>query len=221
MKRVRKRCITLIEILIVVALIGIIGGMASLGIRNALLTQRFKTEVAQVVRTLRVVQDVMLILNTDIHVKFSAGNDGITTQIELDDKLSDYWHKELTKPRPLLKEIRVINFGTGSIIDLEFLSGGAVMSQGVMRLGIAPPNTPNTLEAFICLPGFPHFIESTPYENEDPACNFDQQKKYNQALTQLTVSEIKEKSRLFKDDEKDEKDEENKKDEQKTPQKKT
>ncbi|MFA6916041.1 MAG: hypothetical protein WC222_06570 [Parachlamydiales bacterium] len=202
----RRRFLTLTEILIVISLISIVGGTMALGLRQLIRDQRFRTEVSQVVNTLRLAQQIMVILNTDVHVIFQATPKGFDYRITLDDKLQDRWHKELTKRKPPLQEIHAINFDDAlssnnnkNTIDIKFLSGGSTMSQGVLRLGIAPPGVPDTQEAFICLPGYPHFITSISSKDTDPDCNPSDQKKFNQAITQATVNEITEKQRVYKD----------------------
>lgn len=202
----RKRFLTLAEIMIVISIISIVGGVMALGLRQLIREQRFRTEVAQVVNTLQLAQQIMIILNTDVHVIFQTTPQGFTYRISLDDKLQDRWHTELTRRKPPLKEIHAINFvdalspgSSSNTIDIKFLSGGSTMSQGTLRLGVAPPGVPDTQEAFICLPGYPHFIKSTPKEDSDTACNSSDQKKLNQSITQTTVNEINEKQRVYKD----------------------
>lgn len=201
----KKRWLTLVEIMIVMALISIVGGVLAFGIRQITREQCFRTEVSQVLNTLRLAQQIMLILNTDVHVVFKASPQGFTYRILLDDKLTERWHLELTKKRPPLTEIHAINFkdalnpnGNQTSIDIKFLSGGSTMSQGVLRLGVAPPGVPDTQEAFICLPGYPYYITDASSAN-DPSCNLADQKKFNQALTQAIVSEITEKKKTFQD----------------------
>ncbi len=220
----KRRFITLIEILIVVGIIALVSGLATIGIRKALRDQKFRTEAYQVLTTLRLAQQLMIVLNTDVHVKFKRTDEGFNYRIELDDKLSERWHKELTRNRPLLKEIHAINFkdaleGGEGPLDIRFLSGGTVMSQGVMRLGTAAPGSPGALETFICLPGFPHFLQTTSSPQEDVACDAAVQRKYDQAVTQVTVAEVNEKNSQFKDTETEEKPKNDKKESQAAPKK--
>ncbi len=203
----RKQYITLLEIMIAISILAIATGIASIGIRQVLRDQRFRTEVYQVLTTFRLAQQIMLILNTDVHVKFKAENGkGFTYKIVLDDKLDKDWQKIFSKPRPTLKEIHAINFidalgpsAKSDELDIRFLSGGSVMSQGMMRLGTAPEGTPNSLQLFICFPGYPHFFQISSDSTQDKACNVQLQKKYNTRITEFTVEEIETKNSAYKD----------------------
>lgn len=209
----RKRYLTIMEILIAISILALAMGMTAIGIRQVLRDQKFKTESYEVLSTLRLAQQIMLILNTDVHVIFkSEDNKGFSYRIALDDKLKENWHKQITKQRPVLTEIRSINFvdalgpsGKSNELDIRFLSGGSTISQGVMRLSTAPPGTPYAPQAFICFPGFPHHLELTSDPEKDKACNVQDQKKFNNGITQITVSEVNDKITIYKELDKEEK----------------
>ena len=61
---------TLLEIMIVIAVIAIATGVIGLGVNKAVVNQQFQTELSILVDELRLAQNLMLILGTDVHLKF-------------------------------------------------------------------------------------------------------------------------------------------------------
>lgn len=159
MKRV-KRPITLIELMVVLAIIGSIAGVVGLSIKKALREQRFKNEVEEFVSALRLAQNLMVIADADIHVKVTAGADGITYTLESERQLPAGWDKELAHASKTLKSIHHLSFNesSGGAADFKFFSGGAVMSQGCIAL--STDDGPNSLIRYIPLPGYPAPIRS-------------------------------------------------------------
>ncbi len=202
-----RRFITMIELLMVIAIIAMISGLVGLNIRRLVLEQRFNTEVSLVVDQLRMAQDLMLIMQNDAHVKFETlrDNKGIRYWIELEKKPSNNWMREITKPRPPLTAIRKVDFqelipslaaqSTPGQLDIKFLSGGSVMSAGVLHLSssdakMAPEGT---RERYICLPGYPNPISSSSKEEEAALCNPRKESDIADRLTFAIQREISEK----------------------------
>ncbi|QLH36565.1 MAG: type II secretion system protein [Parachlamydiaceae bacterium] len=67
-----KRFFTLIELLIVLMVLALASGVIGFSVHRALREQRFKTEVELVADSLRLAQNLMLIMNADVHVTFKA-----------------------------------------------------------------------------------------------------------------------------------------------------
>lgn len=201
----KKLYFSLLEVLLVVAIVSIIAAAIAISAGRAIQEQRFRTEVAVVVNTLRLAQQLMLILNTDVLVKFTARPDqqGIDYTLEFDDPLTERWQKEIKRPRASLTEIHFMSFNNAvGSFNLRFFSGGTVMSQGILRIAShADPNNPAALNSYICLMGFPHFIQNCP-DHEEAAREFDAEKTYAAQLTQVTTAEIREKIRLYSDENK-------------------
>ena len=89
MRTIRRVPFTLLEILLVLSLIALIAGLVGISVHKMYISQRFRNEVSLVVDQLRLAQDMMLILDTDVHVIFSedkAGNYN-TIKIESETKL--------------------------------------------------------------------------------------------------------------------------------------
>lgn len=199
--RRKRRFFTIMEILFVIALLGVLAGLVAINVRKAVANQRFYSNVADVLNTLRLAQQLMLILNSDVKVKFFElpNNGGIQYSIDFEDQLSPEWKREIQHKHPPLQ--LVFDYtpadpeaprGKGGEV-LRFFSGGSVMSQGILRLSThLDPNAPGALNGYICLPGYPHFLSSqTELPQLDNACNFAAQNAYNQQLTQFSIAEVR------------------------------
>lgn len=203
-----RRHITLLEILIVMAVLALVGGLVSIGINKALVDQRFRTEVSLIVDDLRLAQDLMLILGTDVHVKFAEDKDksGIKYWMEMETKLPESMEREVLRKRSNLKTIRGVFFEdllpfelVPGQVDVKFLSKGSVMSRGVMRLATSDSENPpeGVLQTYICLSGYPKPIFSTDDKEKAAAeCNFLVQKDADAKLTQDTFSKLPNKLKL-------------------------
>lgn len=163
----RKRPVTLLEMLIVMALVAMIAGAVAIGIDRVLVDQRFRNEVGQIVDELKRAQDLMIILGADVHVKFAEQKDnkGIEYWLEMETKLSDSLQREVVNRKKQLKTIRGVFFKdplnqAEGAVDLRFMSKGAVMSRGLLRLSLSGDEPPpeHSLMTFICLSGYPRPI---------------------------------------------------------------
>ena len=192
---IRRRYITFIEIMIIITILVLSLGLIGVNIRSLIKEQRFRSEVGLVVDQLRLAQDLMVVLNADALMKFNIvpTEVGIRYWIELETNLSAGWKRELMRPRPNLYTIKIVEFndtisGTkySNNVELHFLSGGSVMSQGVLRL--ATEN--GEMERFVCLPGYPRPIVSILDQNSDPGCNPSNEANFAEKLTFYTQREI-------------------------------
>lgn len=172
MLTLRRHPITLLELIVVIAIIASISAVVAINVNKALVEQRFKTEVGQIVDELRLAQDLMLVLGRDVHVKFAVkkNKDGIEYWIDNETALSDNVQKEVSGRKRSLKTIKgvflkdeLLTEEVSDLIDVKFFSKGAVMSKGTMRLATTDKEPPpaGTLENYICLPGFPMPIASS------------------------------------------------------------
>lgn len=174
----KRKHFTLVELLLVISILLMVAGLVGYNIRRAFFEQRFRAEVSAVVDTLRLAQDLMLLLNSDAHVLFAddpAG--GIRYWIEVEKQLSGNWDRELKRKRPNLKAIHLVEMDdrVSAIkikdkLDLMFLSGGSVMSKGVLRLFTSDEKErEGVLKSYICLPGYPNPIVSSSAEIKECA----------------------------------------------------
>lgn len=182
----------MIEILVVMGIISVIGAFIGFNIRRALISQRFKSEVALVVDQMRLAQDLMLILNTDAHVKFTGEEDGLLVWLDVEDKLSKNWERIVERDPYKLKEIHSISFedeleypSKEEELDIRFMSGGGMMSKGSIMLSTHEnPDEEGAEKRWICLRGYPHSIQSSTKDLcEEPEPPLDQ-------LTELTMIEV-------------------------------
>lgn len=199
-----RRHVTLLELLIVIAILAVAGGAVAIGVRKALEDQHFRSEVGLIVNELRLAQDLMLILGTDVHVKFAQDDksSGNKFWMELETRLPPEIEHEVLRDHGHLKMVRGVFFRdmntaqyTKGQIDVKFLSSGAVMSRGVMRLATSEKDSPpaGTLEAYICLPGYPAPISSTDQKiDSDHECNKSEDESYDTKLTQDTLAKLPE-----------------------------
>jgi prepilin-type N-terminal cleavage/methylation domain-containing protein len=191
-----RRCyFTLLELMIALAVIGSVAGIIGINANKAMRQQRFRAEVSTVVQQLRLAQNLMLVLNQDVKIHFAkdARTGAYTHKMSLQCPLESPWEKELLRTPAPLREIVDIKFspsGKGSAnkgpndFELLFLSGGAVMSQGVIEL-----DSRGGEKRTIFLQGAPH-----PIVAEDKSSSADstwsQHMHAQQQLAMDTVQEI-------------------------------
>ena len=105
----RRHFITLLELLIVIAILALVSGVIGVNIKKALLDQRFRMEVGMILDELRLAQDLMLILSTDVHVKFSQDKEkkGIKYWLELETELPERLKKQILQKKDPVKMTRL------------------------------------------------------------------------------------------------------------------
>lgn len=194
--RFQRRYITFVEIMIIIMISIISLGLIGVNIRDLVRQQRFKSEVSLVIDQLRLAQDLMLMLNTDSIVKFSNKGKNITSTIDVESVLSKGWQREIDREHPPFDAIKIVEFEEANSplkhstlpLEIKFLSGGSVMSQGVLRLA----NQDESLETFVCLPGYPRPIVYVTDPKADPGCNLKADADFAEKLTFYTRREIEE-----------------------------
>lgn len=204
MTSVRRLPITLLEVLIVFFLLALVMGIAAISINKALVEQRFRTEVSMIVDELRLAQNIMTILKTDVRVvvQEAANKKGIDYHLEMDTILPPNIMSQIKRQKRQLKAVKGFFFhdelaseSKQGRLEIKFLSSGAVMSQGIIRLATTdnenPP--PGTLESYICLVGYPHPIVSLDtLEDAEKICSTTDTDA-DRRLTEDTISRIPEK----------------------------
>ena len=169
-------------------------GFIGMNIQKLVKEQRFKTEVAILTDQLRLAQDIMLILNADVLVKFTRESNGFTSRIEVENILSKGWQREIKRQLPSYTTIQTLEFDDPnsniktqtSPFDLLFLSGGSIMSQGILRVA----SSGKELEAFIFLPGYPYPIEHMQDIEKKMSGRFQTQADYFEKLTFYARREV-------------------------------
>jgi type II secretory pathway pseudopilin PulG len=205
------------ELLVTIAVLAIIAGAATIGIVRAAFEQRFRSEAAVVVDQLRLAQDLMLILNTDVHVKFgpSKEKDSIEFWLTVERELPESIKREFVEKKQLLKTIKGVFFhdqleesAVKDQLDIKFQSKGIVMSRGVMRLATSDQENPpdNVLQTYICLAGYPRPISSMDDKKKAEALfAFLENPQFDAELTQATLSKLPEKKEKKEAEESDDK----------------
>jgi hypothetical protein len=175
--KVRRLPVTLLEIIIVMAILATVSGVVVISINKALVDQRFRTEVGLIIDELRLAQNLMLILDTDVHVHFAVSEkeQGIKYWLQLETSLPKNIQKEVLRKRKVLKTVKGVFLADELLtavkekhIDVKFLSNGSVMSKGIMRLASSDSESPpkGTLQRFVCLAGYPKPILSSDTKEE-------------------------------------------------------
>lgn len=190
--RLQRRAMTLMELLIVIAIIALFGGIAAINVGQIIREERYNSEVQLVIDQLRLAQDLMLLIPADVHVVIKTENEGFVMTIETDAPLEPGWKRELERKRYTLKEIRYASFHDEvphvirkGDIDIQFLSGGSVMSRGHLLLSPKPEGG-GTQARRICLLGFPSPIDIT----TEQVCTEFETELYDERLTQMTIEGI-------------------------------
>lgn len=186
---IRKSAITLVELLIVIAIIATVSGFIALNVTKAVRQQRFRSEVSRVVDEMRLAQDLMLILGVGSTMKFEVtkGGDGIEYWLETALPLPKHWEMLVKKEHPTLKAIQVIQFQNSKEegkLEIRFLSPETGMSEGVLRLSTSERDDDlGAFTSYICLPGYPSPIE---YRIGDVNEAFCEQKENEELLKTLS-----------------------------------
>lgn len=174
--------VTLIELLIVMAILSLAGGAIAIGISRAMVDQKFRTEVSRFVDELRFAQDLMLVLRTDVRLYVKEEEKDILYWLELETPIQDSLKKQVLEKRKL-KVIRGFVFEDKfqpskekGQVDIKFLSRGMAMSRGMVGLATSSDgkDLENTLQVYIPLTGSPGPIQS-----------YDQQEKAQKVLDRL------------------------------------
>ncbi|MGA8164107.1 MAG: hypothetical protein WB791_03660 [Waddliaceae bacterium] len=197
----RRRCLTLIELLIVISILVLVGGVIGINTSKALKEQRFRTEVDLMVDALRLAQDVMLIGGTDVrlNIKNREQKKGIEYGLAVSDKMPKEWDRLINGSKKRLKAIHSAQFlEQGPFpppeegLEIRFFSEGSMMSKGVLRVSTHEKAfVPGALNRAICLRGYPHAITSVPEENEQwVTCEEEGEADFLNRLTKDTVQEI-------------------------------
>lgn len=193
------------EIMIVIGIIITIAGLVGINVSKALREQRFRSEVDLVIDELRLAQDLMLTFNGNVHVKIwpNESQTGFEYGLAFDHPMPFQWSRELQRTHPVLREIHYVDIypkadydEKSKGMDIKFLSGGAVMSTGVLRLSTSlTRNDPGALESYICLPGHPSpFVCIATYE--EAVERLKSEEGFDDQLTTRTREEIRKTNEL-------------------------
>lgn len=153
-----RRCFTLMELLVVIAILLLVMGVIGINVGSAVRTEKFNSGVGILVDKLRMAQDIMLILKTNVKVKLEQGDKGLVVSVNVDRALSPVL-KQAVIQKTTIEEIRSFSFTAGEMTDnekvtLDFMSGGSRMTKG--KLTVKSGN----LSEDIYLSGYPQMIQA-------------------------------------------------------------
>jgi type II secretory pathway pseudopilin PulG len=213
MHSVKRHDMTLFELLIVIAILSLMAGVIGVQVNKAFREQRFRAEVSQVTGHLRLAQNIMLIFNANVRLRFwtSDEEDAFKYKLIFDTPLPGHWGEEIQRTHTL-KEIHFINYwdptltptsheapqeeppqitpDTPKELTLAFLSGGAKMSRHILWLSTSEKRgMPGILERWICLPGYPKPIELLSKEPDKWCLTRDE--TFERQLTLHTIEEAR------------------------------
>lgn len=204
--RTKRRFLTLIELILVITVIIIVTGVIGINIRRAMISQRFRSEVELLVDTMRLAQDLMLVLGKDTHIKIGAapGGEGITYRLEIEGGAPKEWDSIMSRSLRTLTSTHYVTFdkqdnfpSSPGEIDLRFQSQGSMMSKGELRLSTHEnPFIPEAQRRSICLKGYPHALKSMDVYNipssgnEWVPCKIEEEQEYFSRLTLYTQEEV-------------------------------
>ncbi|MEM1283213.1 MAG: hypothetical protein AAGG81_06630 [Chlamydiota bacterium] len=193
---IRKPAITLLELLIVIAIIATVSGFIAINVTKAVRQQRFRSEVSRVVDEMRLAQDLMLILGVGATLKFEVrrGGDGIDYWLETSLPLPKHWEAMIHKESPALKAIQVIQFQDSSEegkLEIKFLSPETGMSKGLLRLSTNERDDDlGAFTSYICLPGYPSPIEYKIGGIEGAFCEQKENEEFMKTLSRHIYEQI-------------------------------
>lgn len=197
-KIVRRSAFTLLELLIVMALIAMIAGVVGINIVTAVREQRFRSEVNQVVDKLRLAQDLMLIMGIGTTVKFEVvpGSRGISMRLETQMSLPGYWDgivKASQLPLTSIHRIQIEGIEKEGKLEVRFLSEEAGITKGILRLSTSQRDDDlGALTEYICLPGYPTPLFSEKLYNNSTKCDLLKEEEFVKNLSKFTYHEITE-----------------------------
>ncbi len=189
-----------------ITIVVFVTGAIGFNIRRAVLAQRFRSEVDLLVDTMRLAQDLMLILRKDTHLRIRAlpNGQGIEYLLAVEGGVPKEWDSVVIRSKRQLESTHYADFlkldslpTRPGEIDLHFQSQGSMMSHGELRL--ATHEDPFTFQAerrSICLKGYPHPLESVPVlriprpGEEWVACKNEEDQDFYERLTLYTQEEI-------------------------------
>lgn len=203
--RVQRRYMTLMEIMLVLGLIMLVGGVVALNVRSAIQDQRFRSDVEIVADQIRLAQEVMLVLKEDVTLDFFISKDDRDWRVrqKFDTLLPELWDKEIRREKRV-GVIKTMTLKTSQNeellpaseerVKLYFMSNGSVMSQGILRMTSRHSDDVK----FICLPGYATKIEVLDQEPTVSECDSQWTKDFGEALTRDTFRLVPEKKTTTK-----------------------
>ncbi len=164
-----SRAVTLIEVLIAVAVLGLLSGVVALNVRNAINTQRFYDDVQKVVDRFRLAQDLMIITESDCQVVFERRDEVVYCTLRVVGKVTDGLHSLIGKEIALssiqgfwFDEVESTGMSTQrseGVVAIDFFALGKETTRGRIELSSLREREGGN-RRWIALPGYPTYLES-------------------------------------------------------------
>jgi len=182
------------EIMIVMAIIGMIAGLIGININKALKEQRFRNEVVAFTDKLRLAQNLMVILDADIHVRVRSSSEGIEYWMESERDLPSSWAAELKAPHTWMKAVHHFSLvgSQGGVSDIRFLAAGTTMTRGVIGLFPHSEKEDNGSGQYIPLSGYPRPIVALTNTNDPIIREIQESRDTQKSDHDLTVQQVNE-----------------------------
>ncbi len=186
----KRRPLTLLEILVVILILSMVGGLFTLGIQKLVQQQRFNNEVNMVLDRIRLAQDLMLLYDADVQIIFKTPKDKedqIEYLLRTEQNISGNWNWLVSRKATPLKTVTEISLDRSSQpslsqqpLELKFYSKGTVMTKGNLKF------SDGENERYIYLSGYPKPIEllRSSSKRVDSA---DKERQAEEAMTQDTM----------------------------------
>ncbi len=158
MQTIRKSFFTLMELLVVVFILSLVVTVTGIKLKGAYDEQRFLSESQEVLSTLMLAQDLMLIMDTDVlfHLAYNDKSSMYECWLDVEKPLSKEWNR-LAERKISLPAIRSFAFDNHTSSPLLLLFSLGKMSKG--ELIFYPDEKKKKEDAFIIrLPGYPSTI---------------------------------------------------------------
>jgi prepilin-type N-terminal cleavage/methylation domain-containing protein len=195
----RRSYATLLEMMVVLAIIGTIAGFIGINLQKAVQQQRFRSEGLLVVEQLRVAQNIMLLMNQDVQVKIAKGDGHLNLWLEFQCAPRDSWQQLIANRRhqltatsriELLGEVPSSSSTDSGEVVLQFFSGGTSMSLGVLIFTPKGSDSSAAGQQYIALKGTPSpfaLVTSGPIPSIPSRLELADSYR---TLTQATVQEV-------------------------------
>jgi hypothetical protein len=185
----------LLEVLLVLTVAISAAATVGINVNKLLKQQHFLNESEALLSRMKMTQEMMVLLQTDISLKFAQTNEKPSYTMESDELLEPAWHRLLTKQRGTLNSIREIAFfadGEAPAVQefaLEFLSQGVVMTRGVLALNSFDPTQGPLGLALLGYPA-PLLLEPLPQAMERLKNSIEANEKQGEILSGFIQREL-------------------------------
>lgn len=167
----RRLYFTLLEILVVLTILSLGAALAGVKIHQIYKEQRFLSDTQQVLSQLAMAQDLMLIMDTDVKVRFEKDpqTKRFAVWLDIEKPLDEAWGR-LVERKVVLSTIQSIKFKGKTQNKLALLFSLGKMSKGTLTLSesssldFSDNKNPKFL---IKLPGYPRSFHSPEKKKEE------------------------------------------------------